>query len=411
MPTVICTGTIRQRDPPFFTGTGDYDAEDWLSSYERVSTHNKWNDGDKLSNVDYYLTEVARTWYRNNEGTNIQTWGDFKTRFQAVFGRPEVRKLRAEQRLRGRAQQHGENFTSYIEDVVDLCRRVNTTMSDQEKIRHILKGIEDDAFQMLIAKDPKTVAEVINHCQSFDELRRQRVSVRQSLGTSGDLSSLMFTSGQSLLETKIKDFVREEVARQLSIVPFVEQRSPGLPQALQHTIREQVAEALPPTHQSSAVGAPLTVPPTATVAPPVTAPLTYANIVARPAPALVHPLAPPLPAPVQFTAPPVAQFRRPAPLVVQQMNPWRTQDNRPICFSCGFPGHVARYCRRVMPRAEASHSTAYAPRQAQRRIPTGPPPTSSEFDYPPFASRRSQSPRRRSLSPMRRHPSPPDAGN
>ncbi|GFV32559.1 CCHC-type domain-containing protein [Trichonephila clavipes] len=24
---------------------------------------------------------------------------------------------------------------------------------------------------------------------------------------------------------------------------------------------------------------------------------------------------------------------------------WRTADNRPVCFHCGRPGHVMRYCR------------------------------------------------------------------
>ncbi|KAH8035831.1 hypothetical protein HPB51_009827 [Rhipicephalus microplus] len=37
-------------------------------------------------------------------------------------------------------------------------------------------------------------------------------------------------------------------------------------------------------------------------------------------------------------------FSRPPPRRFQ--NPWRTQDNRPICFACGIAGHVARFCRR-----------------------------------------------------------------
>ncbi|XP_077564719.1 uncharacterized protein LOC144180213 [Haemaphysalis longicornis] len=323
VPTVICAGTIRQRDPPFFTGKGNYDAEDWLSTFERVNVYNKWDDQAKLSNVEYYLREVAEVWFRNN-GRTIKTWGEFKTLFAEAFDRPEVRKLHAEQCLRVRAQQPGENFTSYIEDVVDLCRRINMDMSEQEKIRHILKGIEDDAFQMLMSKDRKTVAEIIKLCQSYDELRRQRSFVRQSLGTGAELSSLSFSSEQASLEMRIKDFVREEVARQLSLVPFVEQPAPSLPQAVQRTVREQVAEALSPAHQSTTPAAPLTVPTMATVAPPVTAPLTYAECAARAAPPLVHSFVPSfgpyMPAPVTFTPQPVFQFRRPAPLAKE--DPW-----------------------------------------------------------------------------------------
>lgn len=414
VPPVICAVSIRQRDPPFFTGKGDYDAEDWLSTFERVSVYNKWDDKAKLRNVEYYLREVAEDWFWNN-GSTVETWGEFKTLFAEAFDRPAMRKLHAEQCLRVRAQQPGENLTSYIEDVVDPCRRINMGMSEQEKIRHILKGIEDDAFQMLMSKDPKTVAEVIRLCHSYDELWRQRLFVRQSLGTGGQLSSFSFSTEQASLDMKIKEFVREEVARQRSLVSFVEQPPPSLPQAVQRTVREQVAEALSPVHQSNTPAASLTVPIMATVAPPVTAPLTYAERAARAASPLVHSFGPSfgpyIPAPVPFTTQPVAQFRRSAPLAVQQANPWCTQDNRRICFFCRLAGHVPRYCRRAMQHVEASHSPVYVSRQAPRRIPAGPPPPSFESGHQTFASHRSPSPRRRSISPMRRQSASHDAGN
>lgn len=423
MPPVVCAGSIRQRDPAFFNGEGDQDAEDWLSSYERVSAHNKWDDAAKLHNVNFYLTHVAEVWYNNNART-FETWGDFKTRFSGAFGRPAVRKLRADQRLRGRAQTPGESFTSYIEDVVDLCRRVDEAMPEQDKVKHILKGIDDAAFQMLVAKDPKTVTEVVNLCQSFDELRRQRALVRHSLEPKDDLSSLTFSSEQSSLEMKIKDFVREEVARQLSIAPFVQQprqstEAPSLclHPALQRTIREQVAEALPATRPPATAPAPLTVPQVATVAFPltsqatVTGPLTYAQCVAQPAQPPAPSLEPTLPAPVPFNYQPVPQFARPVHVAAQQANPWRTRDNRPICFSCGFAGHVARYCRRVVPRAEVFNAPGHTPRQFQHPISSTPPPTSFAHDHQTFNSRQSVSPRRRSLSPMRRQPASSDVGN
>ncbi|GFU22923.1 CCHC-type domain-containing protein [Trichonephila clavipes] len=38
---------------------------------------------------------------------------------------------------------------------------------------------------------------------------------------------------------------------------------------------------------------------------------------------------------------PVQKFP-PAP---RKTDVWRTADNRPVCFHCGRPGHVMRYCR------------------------------------------------------------------
>lgn len=73
---------MRQRDPTIFTGEDDTDAEDWLSSYERVSAYNKWNDPTKLHNVFYALDKLARRWYANNE-SDISTWSAFRTRFVA----------------------------------------------------------------------------------------------------------------------------------------------------------------------------------------------------------------------------------------------------------------------------------------------------------------------------------------
>lgn len=390
-PPVICSGALRQREPAMFSGTGEYDAEDWLSSYERVGNYNRWDDSMKLASVPYSLSKVAEQWYQNNV-RDFTTWAAFKTRFLGVFDRPAVRKLRAEQRLRERAQQLGENFTSYIEDVLDLCRRVDPAMTDAEKIRHILKGIDDGAFQMLIAKDPTTVSQVVSLCQSYDELRRHRVVARQSLEPVDTVSGLDLASESPSLWAKIQAFVREEVARQISCVPYVQESTSSLAPALQSVIKEQIAEALPQAQLSA----------------PVAAPLTYAEAAARP--------------PRQFST-----FRRtgqtvspPSPRMVPPVaTPWRTPDNRPICFACGIPGHVARHCRRMPPprpdglrAAVYSPHPMYFPQPPHRDASFG--PTPDRFSSPNRAAdarRRSLSPRRRSLSPMRRRPEHVQEGN
>lgn len=406
-PSVIVSSALRQRDPAFFSGTDDYDVEDWLTSFERVSAHNKWDDATKLRSVLFYLTHVANLWFRNHE-SDFANWTAFKTSFAEVFGRPAVRKLRAEQRLRGRAQQQGENFTSYIEDVIDLCKRVNPSMIEQDRIKHIMKGIDDDAFQMLLAKDPRTVSELVTLCQSFDELRKQRVLARRQTSTDDSLAALTIGGDHTALLSQIKELVREEVARQLSFFPTTQVPTPRLTPTIRQVIQEQVTEALPSAFQPTGVTAPLSfVVPSAAPPAPVAAPLTYADAVMKPRPQPVLTPQPPIrpPATVLFGAQP------------QYANPWRTADNRPICYACGIPGHVARFCRR---RFAATTSTPrypdYSFRPPYRTQPEREPETCARDHQPtsdaqPFAARRSPSPRRRSLSPMRRRYNTGEAEN
>lgn len=322
---IICSGSLRQRDPDIFTGSDDIDAEDWLSSYERVSAYNRWDDDTKWKNVYFSLRDSAEKWLRNHEAT-IRDWSTFKVHFMEAFGRSDVRKLRAEQRLSVRAQLENETYTSYIEDVVDLCNRVNPAMPESEKIKHVLKGIEDYAFQMLLGKNPQTVREVLNWCLSYDELRKQRVFTRQrklpkdDFAREGSLSSLSMPSDMSSLLPHIKEFVREEVARQLALLPSAQEPVSSLPSTVRHVIREQVAEALPSVRQPALVPAPL-----------------------------AAPMAPPFPSPVAAPiAPPVA-----APLEPQVAVPFVSPGEVPLTY--------ASVVRRLQPGALQSYQ--YAPDQ------------------------------------------------
>nr|XP_054933382.1 adipokinetic hormone/corazonin-related peptide receptor variant I-like [Dermacentor andersoni] len=93
--------------PAIFSSVDNTNMEDWLTTYESVSAHNKLDDRAKLSNVPFYLAGVTSLWHNNHE-RDLPMRSSFKTSLGGVLHRPSVRKLRAESCLQKHAQQPGK---------------------------------------------------------------------------------------------------------------------------------------------------------------------------------------------------------------------------------------------------------------------------------------------------------------
>lgn len=368
---------IRQRDPPPFSGTADEDVSDWLAQYHRVSSHNAWDETAKLANVVFFLKGTALQWFENHEAT-LTSWSTFCDCITKLFGRPSQRKHYALQRLSTRAQLPGETCTCYVEDVLFLCRRVDAAMTEVDKVNHIMKGIADDLFNFLAPKSPKTVAEIVEECGKFEEMRNRRLSsgfqrLPQTLATSSPCDT------QSLL-----DLVRRVVAEEIQSIMYA---SPPAPFARPQTYA-----------QPNDTVAPITLPAPGTedmFCPQNTTPAsrpTYAQVCAS------RPWQPGLRYAPRFDPPQLASDGPPPYTGSSRTNIWRTPDGRPICYYCRSPGHILRYCRRRPASPPLEHETS-APFQDSRSFPRQ---SSSGYEAGP---RRSRSPspyprRRRSSSPM-----------
>lgn len=135
-----------------------------------------------------------------------------------------------------------------MEEVVDLCKRVNAAKPEVDKIQQIVKGTDVGAFKMLLARNPHTFSEVVTLCQSYDELKKQRTSTRQPQSNAGSLSNLVAVPEPIPLLLQIEDFVREEIVRQLSLVRFTLQPSSRLPPSLCTVSAEEVVQAVLVAH-------------------------------------------------------------------------------------------------------------------------------------------------------------------
>ncbi|KAH8008818.1 hypothetical protein HPB51_005865 [Rhipicephalus microplus] len=104
----------------------------------------------------------------------------------------------------------GETCTTYIEEVIKLCRTIDSGMSVEDKVGHILKGVAKDVYSFLIAKDTLTsVADVIRHCRNFGQLKMRRITPK--FGRLPNVTTIAsIDSNQALdLATTLRQIVRE----------------------------------------------------------------------------------------------------------------------------------------------------------------------------------------------------------
>ncbi|UYV76114.1 hypothetical protein LAZ67_13002577, partial [Cordylochernes scorpioides] len=302
---LFCQNVVR--NPSMFSGEISEDPQAWLKGYERVARHNHWDDSLSLANVYFYLHGTAQRWYENNE-ENIPSWEIFKDQLGSVFGKKDNLRRQAEQKLKVRAQTRGETTEFYIQDVLRLCREVDAQMPEEERLSHLMKGVAEEVYRYLLPRDIATTDQFIAECRRVVALQGRRVTASKferlpnvtSLGDLGDVTDL-----QSL----IRQIVREEVQRALA-PPREEPRI----SSLEEIVKEEVDKVLAPMSGIN------------------TFPMESA---ARSAPRNYRKNT--------WYAPKVeASGSR---VEVRDTNEWRTPDGTPVCFHCGRPGHVVRYCR------------------------------------------------------------------
>ncbi|CAN8014515.1 unnamed protein product [Ixodes persulcatus] len=372
-PAAAWTVRSRQRDPKAFAGLRDEDIEDWGAIFERVSNYNRWDDNIKLANVAFYLVDVAKTWFLNHEG-EIPNWTSFTTKIREIFGTPTSRKENAKKKLQHRQQQNEETYTSYIEDVLTLCRRADADMRESDRVRHILKGIADTAFNVFLVQNPTSVSDITSVCQHLDEMRTVRLPHRPQVDKNPPTTSE--------LRQMIREIVREEMKKLNPETPAPKDHG-DLSTDLRALVQEELAYA-------------------ASTARPRVEPKqpTYVEMATRlPTTSQVVPQPQCLPSP---TMAPLTH----APTNAMTYQPWRPTNSTPVCYYCGNRGHIVRYCRKRRSDERYESSRYHHEREPYWSDTYNRPRTASPFSDNHRQSRqmtftnRSPSPRRRSGSPM-----------
>ncbi|GFW53312.1 CCHC-type domain-containing protein [Trichonephila clavipes] len=301
-PAVVTPSLQQWRSPSTFRGAPGEDPLKWLKEYDRVANFNKWDDMMCLANVYFFLDGTARQWYVNNEDA-LDSWEAFKNGLSGLFGDRQRYTRRAEEQLKCRAQRSGESTQSYIQSVLGLCQEVNPLMREDEKVSHLMKGVAEDIYQALLTREINDTASFIKWCNYIEDMKQKRVG-RPRFERLPNVVPVASLTDETDLVSLIRTIVREEVHR---LVNQTQESLDSDPQSLEEIVQDEVERVL----------APVSTKPTETRPRP-----TYATVTRK------------------YRAP-VQKF----PPQPRKTDVWRTADNRPVCFHCGRPGHVMRYCR------------------------------------------------------------------
>lgn len=249
-------------------------------------------------------------------------------------------------------------------------------MTDDTKVRHLMRGVKQDIFAGLMRSPPRTVAEFVHEATTIERALHQRA--RHCNRNEPVLSNVSEMDGLGLREL-VRQIVREELQRRQ------QGQVPPAPLPIAELVREEVRQAV-------------RVPEPVDVFRQDEPRSSYAAALRQPiygAPPVVASVAPQRTLELSPRAPYAKETGR------RKSDLWCTPDSTPLCFHCGEAGHIYRTCpyrraglRGFPPKAPRPQSgqrppeiadccNAFSPERPQLRSPS---PMRRKSSSPRFAS-------------------------
>jgi len=152
--------------PTYFYGSKD-DVIDWLEKLEQRFKMANWNDEHKLRYISIHLLDDAYRWWIQASG-RINSWSNFVDEIKQAFGSTKMKELAFEQ-LRCYKQTINQSITQYYDKVIELCRRIDPSMSDTMKLQYLMAGVKDSLKLHLALRDPQTTELFLSHARKIED--------------------------------------------------------------------------------------------------------------------------------------------------------------------------------------------------------------------------------------------------
>ena len=169
------------KELPKFTGAPSEKITHFINSIEQIGRFAETDDSMLHSLATIKLGGAAYNWYENNK-SDLGSWSVMKTQLLERF---RSSLSMAKTQLKERKQQPGEPLLSYYDDVVDLCKQVDSDMPLHMIVDYLQDGLRDELKvhvkrHMKIFTVDSTPAIFLKIARTEEELQHEISSAHQS---------------------------------------------------------------------------------------------------------------------------------------------------------------------------------------------------------------------------------------
>lgn len=136
-----------------FSGARGSDAEEFLIQIAEYRALATIADADVLSYLPFFLTGIARHWYRVCRAEWL-SWSDFEAAWRIRFGDPDF-QFALRDKIAHRVQGEYESVADYLTCMRALCSRLNPPWSQAKQLSYAHRGLLT-RLQVAIRRDEVT---------------------------------------------------------------------------------------------------------------------------------------------------------------------------------------------------------------------------------------------------------------
>ena len=142
-----------------FEGKKTEDAGEWLYTFEWIADNCQWSREIRIMQLRRFLKGTARNWFDCLPKEVKQNYERTMEEFKKAFTPESTHRFY--QQLMELQQSEDEDVEDYLYQLLKLCQKANTQMTDLEKMHYFVRGLWRDLQDSVISRGAKNLTEAV----------------------------------------------------------------------------------------------------------------------------------------------------------------------------------------------------------------------------------------------------------